>query len=113
MKHAARGGKGGDVDPWQVDDAQAASLHYSDASSGDLGLADSVYSPFSKFSVVSSTSGKVMVETNSSAGALATGYYQVAVLVRSGTSRTLVDFMLHVVPITDLPAPAAMDGAKP
>ena len=29
----------------------------------------------------------------------------------SGTSRTLVDFMLHVVPITDLPRPAAMDGA--
>ena len=51
------------------------------------------------------------VETNSSSGPLAAGYYQVAILVSSGTSRTLVDFMLHVVPITDLPRPAAMDGA--
>ena len=45
--------------PWQVDDAQPASLHYSVASSADLGLADSVYTPFGHFSVASSTTGKV------------------------------------------------------
>ena len=102
----------GGTSNYELDDNMNANLIYSVASASNMGLTSSVYTPFSKFQIVSSSTGKVRVETNSSVtGPLPTGYYQVAVLVRSGTSRTLVDFMLHVVPLAGLPAAASMSGA--
>mmetsp|Transcript_26208 Transcript_26208/g.64711 ORF Transcript_26208/g.64711 Transcript_26208/m.64711 type:complete len:915 (-) Transcript_26208:860-3604(-) len=81
--------------PVQPSDA-FANLTYKVASAGDLGLPASQYAPFSGFSIDSK--GRVTF----AAGGVQ-GYYQVAVVIFSNSSKTIVDFMVRAVAPTGMP----------
>mmetsp|Transcript_70221 Transcript_70221/g.146342 ORF Transcript_70221/g.146342 Transcript_70221/m.146342 type:complete len:903 (-) Transcript_70221:2273-4981(-) len=74
--------------------AGSAALSYKIATEADLGLPG--YMPLEQVTV-NDTTGLVTVQTNVTS-AWPPGHYQLAVIVMSGSSDTVVDFMIRVVP---------------
>jgi len=100
-------GMSGGTSNYDDDNSASAPLTYKIATAEDLDLVGS-YTPYARIVIEDSNTGKLTIATNTSAGALAVGYYQAAVRVDSCTARsgfrpvcrggTVIDFMVRVVP---------------
>jgi hypothetical protein len=110
-------GQSGGTSNYAGDDAADAPLHYKIAEATDMSLPANKYSRpptqgLGSVTVVGNgEAGQLRMLTNTTAGALAVGYYQVAVRVDTCSARpdmatlgvicrggTIIDFMVHVVP---------------
>ncbi len=75
-----------------------ANLTYKVATASDLGLTAAQYTPYADFSINRHTGEATFI-------ASVEGFYQVAVLVDSPSSKTVIDFMVRVVPGANMPVP--------
>jgi len=87
------------------DDDIAAPLRYKLATAMDLHLAPDMYTQAAGVTV-HSDSGMVTVTTNGAAP----GFRQVAIVVDSGSSRTVIDMMVRVIPAACQPMPVNTSG---
>ena len=120
-------GHSGGTSNYEGDDKTDAPLRYKIALATDMGLAADKYTPPSSsglgsITVLTEQSGRLRMITNTTTGALAPGYYQVAVRVDTCSARantlgvicrggTIIDFMVNVVPNDGrLPRPVDAQG---